>query len=289
MTDRVRDLTVTILADDCVSFGEGVLGEHGLSLLAEADGHSFLLDVGQSGVFLGNAARLCLDLAPARKVVLSHAHYDHTGALPLLLAAYGPREIIGHPDLFSPKYIRQRGKRPRQIGLPRGSEEIIRRGASLSLDSQPQQLFPGIQTTGPIERTSDFETMPSHFAVKSGGRMRRDPFAEEQAVVIHTQQGLVVLVGCSHRGVINALRHAVEMTGDRRVHAMIGGTHLGPASEGQLEQTIAELRRMEVAHIVACHCTGFRAAARLASAFGSAFNPGGVGYQFALRDRRGGG
>lgn len=282
MTDRVRELSVTILADNYASFGKGALAEHGLSLLAEADGNSFLLDVGESGVFMGNAARLGLDLAPARKVVLSHAHYDHTGALPLLLAAHGPREIIGHPDLFTAKYVRQRGKRPREIGLSPSPEELIRRGAVLSLDSEPQDLFPGIQTTGPIERVTDFETIPWQFAARVGERMRRDSFAEEQAVIIRTRKGLVVLVGCSHRGVVNALRHAIKVTGEERVYAVIGGTHLGPASEEQLQKTIAELRRLEVAHIVACHCTGFWAAARLASAFGSAFNPGGVGYRLTL-------
>ena len=282
MTDRVRHLTVTILADNCVSFGEGVLAEHGLSLLAEADGSSFLLDVGESGVFMGNAARLGLDLAPARKVVLSHAHYDHTGGLDLLLAAQGPRELIGHPDLFRAKYVRRRGKQPRQIGLRRGREELVRQGAVLRLSSEPQDLLPGIRTTGPIPRTTDFEIIPSHFAVKSGERMRRDQFTEEQGIIVRTRKGLVVLVGCSHRGVVNTLLHAIQITGEERVHALIGGTHLGPASEDQLEKTIDELRRLRVAHVVACHCTGFQAAARLAVALGSCFSFGGVGYRFSL-------
>ena len=98
MKHRARSVSVTILVDNLIGGGSGVLAEHGLCLHADVDGHQFLLDTGQSGIFLGNAAKLGLDLAPARKVVLSHAHYDHTGALPLLLAGpcWSPRSRISN-------------------------------------------------------------------------------------------------------------------------------------------------------------------------------------------------
>jgi len=282
MSDRVRELSITMLADNSIASGEGVLAEHGLSMLVEADSRQLLFDVGQSGIFLGNAARLGIDLALARRVVLSHGHYDHAGALPLLLAAFGPREIVAHPDVFTPKYARRRGRKPRQIGLGLDPHDLMRRGAVLSLESGAQQLLPGVITTGPIDRTTDFEDIPSHFAVEVGGRMRRDEFAEEQAIAISTRKGLVVLVGCSHRGVVNTLRHAMQLTGVERIHAVIGGTHLGPADEERIRRTIQEFRRLGIAHAVACHCTGFRASVRLAATLGDVFDPGGVGYRFEL-------
>ncbi len=282
MSDCVSRLTVTILSDNLVAAGEGVLAEHGLSVHVEADGHTFLFDTGQSGVFLGNAARLRIDLAPARVVVLSHGHYDHTGALRLLLAAFGPREVMAHPDVFADKYARRRGTRPRRIGIRQGPDELGRCGAVLRLDTEAQALLPGVLTTGPIERTTEFEAIPSVFAVKAGTRMRRDEFEDEQALVVRTRKGLVVIVGCSHRGVINTIRHAVKLTGEQRVHAVIGGTHLGPAPEGQLERTVEELCSLDLSRMVAGHCTGFSAAARLRTALGDAFSPGGVGYRFAV-------
>jgi len=282
MPERARDLTVTMLADNLVGSGEGVLAEHGLCMLVESDNRHLLFDVGQSGIFLGNAARLGIDLALARKVVLSHGHYDHTGGLPLLLAAFGPREIIAHPDVFTPKYARRRGRKPREIGLGHGPHDLMRRGAVLSLESGSQELLRGVFTTGPIARSTDFEVIPSHFAVEVNGHTQKDQFEEEQAIIVNTRRGLVVLVGCSHRGVVNTLRHAMQLTGVERIHAVIGGTHLGPADEHQIGRTIEEFRRLDIARVVACHCTGFRASARLAAELGDVFDPGGVGYRFDL-------
>ena len=282
MNDCVSGLTVTILCDNLVASGEGVLAEHGLCVHVEADGHAFLFDTGQSGVCLGNAARLGIDLAPARTVVLSHGHYDHTGALALLLAALGPREVVAHPGVFADKYARRRGTRPRPIGIRQGRDDLERRGAVLRLDTEAQALLPGVLTTGPIERTTEFEAIPSTFGVRAGTRMRKDEFEDEQGLIVRTRKGLVVIVGCSHRGVINTVRHAIKLTGEERVHAVIGGTHLGPAPKDQLEKTVEQLRCLDVSRVVAGHCTGFGAAARLSAALGDAFSPGGVGYRLAL-------
>jgi 7,8-dihydropterin-6-yl-methyl-4-(beta-D-ribofuranosyl)aminobenzene 5'-phosphate synthase len=278
MPERLRRVKITILADNLVSAGEGVLGEHGLSMLVQAEGRSLLFDVGQSGVFLRNAALLDVDLTSASKVVLSHGHYDHTGALLMFLSAFGPREVVAHPAIIEAKYSRRRGRTPRSIGVPFSADDLRLQGAVPRLDSSPQQLFPGAVTSGPIPRTNDFEAIPSSFAVGSPGRFRPDTFEDEQALFLTSRSGLVVVVGCSHRGVINTLHHALALTGEKRIHALIGGTHLGPAGDDQLAATIQEFRRLDLARIVACHCTGFTAAARLAAEFGDRFHPGGVGH-----------
>jgi len=282
MKHRARSVSVTILADNIIGGGGGVLAEHGLSLLAEVDGHQFLLDTGQSGIFLGNAARLGLDLSPAREVVLSHAHYDHTGGLPLLLAAFGPREIIAHPAILAEKFARRSPRRRESIGLRLGADDLRRLGAVLRLAPGPQEIAPGVITTGPIARANRFEDIPAFFQVRDGRRFRQDQFEEEQAVVIQSRRGLVILLGCAHRGMINTIHHAIKLTGEDRVHAVIGGTHLGPAGARRLRRTIEELRRLDVSRVVAGHCTGFRASVKLAEALGKRFDPGGAGFRMEL-------
>jgi 7,8-dihydropterin-6-yl-methyl-4-(beta-D-ribofuranosyl)aminobenzene 5'-phosphate synthase len=282
MSSTVRELRITLLADDCVGCGEGVLAEHGFAAIAEADGRSLLFDVGQSGVLIGNAQRLGIDLSAAAQVVVSHGHYDHTGALPLLLAAYGPREVIAHPAALAPKFARRRGRTPRQIGSPVGADDLLRAGAVPRLAEEGQEVQPGIFTSGPMARVTDFEAIPSAFAVRSGSGLRRDTFEDEQALIIRTRKGLVILTGCSHRGLINTVRHAMAISGEPRVHSVIGGTHLGPAGEEQIAKTVEALVGLNIPNVIATHCTGFQAAAALAAALGDAFSPGGVGCRFEL-------
>ncbi|MBN1459128.1 MAG: MBL fold metallo-hydrolase, partial [Armatimonadetes bacterium] len=244
MLEPLEKVTITILVDNLVSGGEGCLAEHGLSLFVEANGTQFLFDVGQSGIMLGNAARLDCDLSSAETVVVSHGHYDHAGALPVLLQAFGPRKIIAHPTLFTPKYVRYRSRPPRAIGLPFSETDLSAAGAvaQLSLSEEPQPICPGAMTTGPIPQTNNFEAIPPHFAAQTRRGIGRDDFAHEQAVVLATPAGLVVLVGCSHRGVINTIHHAIDLTGANRVAAVVGGFHLAAAPDAQVAATIKELR-----------------------------------------------
>ena len=281
MSALVRKATVTILCDNSVA-GPGVLAEHGLSLHIDADGRSFVFDTGASGVFVGNAARLGADLSRAATVVLSHGHYDHTGGLASLLSAYGHREVIGHPEVFAAKYSRQRSRPARAIGCPESRRRLSSLGATFMLSAEPQEIAPGVITTGAIPRTTDFEHIPPHFAVKRGRKLARDSFDDEQAVVVRTRRGLVVIVGCAHRGLTNTIRRAIELTGDGRVCAVIGGTHLAAADPAQVERTIKELRALDVSRLVACHCTGFVPAAEMRSVFGKSFSPGRVGATFTV-------
>jgi 7,8-dihydropterin-6-yl-methyl-4-(beta-D-ribofuranosyl)aminobenzene 5'-phosphate synthase len=284
MLEPLATVQITILVDNVVRGGDGCLGEHGLSLFVKADRTCFLFDVGQSGIVLGNAARLGCDLSSAATVVVSHGHYDHAGALPMLLQAFGPKRLLAHPDVFTPMYVRRRGHPRRAIGLPFSESDLTALGAvaDLSLSDEPQPICPGAMTTGLIPQTNEFETIPEYFGIKTSRGTGRDGFAHEQAVVLSTAEGLVVLVGCSHRGVVNTIHHAMNLTGIDRVAAVVGGLHLAAAPDEQVSATIQELRELKISQVVACHCTGFGPAAGLAATLGDSFCPGGVGFNLTL-------
>lgn len=274
-------LRVTILTDD-VGGGRDVVAEHGLSLLVETREHGVLLDTGQTGVCVENAARLHADLGGLRAVVLSHGHYDHGGGLLALLHRLPGLDVIAHPAVFARKYARPPGREDRDIGLPYGAHDLRRLGATLRLSTAACDLGGGLFTTGPIPRVSDFEEDDPHFQVKVDGECHTDCFVDDQAVVARTPEGLVVFVGCAHAGVVNTVRHAVTMTGDERVRAVIGGFHLVRATPERIDLTVAALQQMKVGQVVACHCTGPAAIARLRATLKERFTAGLAGLRLTF-------
>jgi 7,8-dihydropterin-6-yl-methyl-4-(beta-D-ribofuranosyl)aminobenzene 5'-phosphate synthase len=118
--------------------------------------------------------------------------------------------------------------------------------------------------------------------VKEGKKLIPDPLADDLALIIQTDRGLAVILGCAHRGMINTLRQAQKITGEEKIFAVIGGTHLFPASPERVEQTITDLKKMKIAKIGVSHCTGFFASSRLAREFPDAFFLNNAGMQFNL-------
>ena len=98
-----------------------------------------------------------------------------------------------------------------------------------------------------------------------------DPLRDDQAIFVKTTPGLLVVLGCAHRGIINTLHHARKVTGVENIYCVIGGTHLLRASELQMEMTIATLREFGVERLGVSHCTGMPAAIRLAQEFSPGF------------------
>jgi 7,8-dihydropterin-6-yl-methyl-4-(beta-D-ribofuranosyl)aminobenzene 5'-phosphate synthase len=107
--------------------------------------------------------------------------------------------------------------------------------------------------------------------VRDGGVLCPDPLADDLALVISADFGLVVVLGCAHRGVVNTLLHAQALTGRGDVYAVIGGTHLISASEARLAETASAIKTMGVRRVGVSHCTGFAASAYLARELGEAF------------------
>ena len=275
-------LQVIILVDNFVDRGEGLLAEHGLSLLVEGEDGKVLLDAGQTGVCVRNAARLGVGLDYLDRVVVSHGHYDHGGGLPALLDACVRPEVLAHPHAFSPRYAGRPGQEERPIGLSYKVEDLTRRGARVRLETRALEISRAFLATGPIPRLIEFEDDAPDFWVKGDHGWLPDHFEDDQALVVRTKEGLVVLLGCAHAGVINTLRHAMKLTGDDRIRAVIGGLHLASASLGRIHRTMAALREMEVGQVVACHCTGFAARMHLHATLGERFVNGAVGLRLTF-------
>jgi len=272
--------TITTLVENTAQ-GKGLLAEHGLAFLIETRAGTILFDAGQGMVLLPNADVLEVDIDSAERIFLSHGHFDHTGGLRQVLSRIGSREVFAHPHALAPKYSVRRGE-TRRIGIPETREELEQAGARFCLHEEPVELLPGVTATGPVPRVTDFERVSSRFQTGSAGTLRQDELLDDQSLIVETDEGPVVVLGCAHAGLINTLLHVRELVGESRLAGVIGGTHLVDADEARLQCTVAALGGFDIGRLVPCHCTGFRSQVALWEACGERFVANAVGKRFAF-------
>jgi 7,8-dihydropterin-6-yl-methyl-4-(beta-D-ribofuranosyl)aminobenzene 5'-phosphate synthase len=267
---------LTVLCENSVGRPNGTIGEHGFACLVETPGGNLLFDTGSGAGILNNAKVLDRDLTAISRIVLSHGHYDHTGGLPAVLALSGPVDIVAHPGIFGERYWVGDYER-RAIGLPFQRSQVEARGARFDLRRDFSEVVPGVHFTGEIPRTTPFETGDPHLMAPVGDSLIPDPLLDDASLVIATDKGLVLLLGCAHAGVVNILRHVAARTGQGRIHALLGGTHLAPANDAQFAGTVRALHEFGVEKIGVGHCTGLPRAAQLYCEFGGRLSFASVG------------
>jgi 7,8-dihydropterin-6-yl-methyl-4-(beta-D-ribofuranosyl)aminobenzene 5'-phosphate synthase len=265
------DLRIITLSENTAG-QTNVLAEWGLSLLIETDNQNILLDTGASISARWNADLLGIDLKKIDKIVLSHGHFDHTGGLQMLLSKLQREvEIVAHPDIFTPKYSYSKNKPYKYIGVPYERLLLESLGAQFNLSTRPIKLGENIMTTGEIPMVTDFEEVDRGLLVKTADGWQPDPVLDDLAVIINTPAGLIVVLGCAHRGMINTLYRAKELTGIDKIYMVVGGCHLKDSSEENIWQAISALNEMGVKKLAVSHCTGVRATLLLAQTYGNNF------------------
>lgn len=264
----MSEIRITCLIDNLIVQDSRLFAEHGLSIHIETSDGRILFDTGQSGKILSHNARMLgIDLAQIDALVISHAHYDHTGGLRRILQSIGLRiPLYAHPDIFRPRFSMKQGAY-QSIGLGVTREDLEEK-LTVSLSSVPEQVLPNVWTTGGIVERPYFEGRSAHHFVRSNGTHRPDPYQDDMSLVIETEGGLVVICGCCHAGLLNTLRHVRNVFG-REITAVIGGFHLISASDAEIETAIEELRtHYHTPRLYPGHCTGERAMIALTRAFG---------------------
>jgi len=260
-------MIITTLVENIVNKPD-LLGEHGLSFLLESENDTILFDTGQGYTILHNAEKMGVDLSKVSKIVLSHGHYDHTDGLKNVLNVVHDANIYGHPNIFEKKYSRD-GQKTRYIGMPYTKEELESKCVSLHLSRKPIQIADGICTTGEIDRLVDFETISDRLCVMRDGSLEKDDLLDDFSLIVPGRNGIAVVLGCGHSGIINTLTQVRKMTDNAPISIVMGGIHLIDANEDRIHKTIHLLSEFSVGKLALCHCTGMKALVEVYNAFGN--------------------
>ncbi len=283
-------MKIIVLAEDSVLYESPYLGQHGVSFLLEgakgSDVMRILVDVGQNSQALLNNMKL-MNISPSiiDAVVLTHCHYDHTQGVARMLKEIGRGDIqvIAHRDIFRLNFVTE--PYLRHVGIMPGDsrEEIEKAGGSLLLTKDPVKLMSGITTTGEVKRQTDFEEVGIALKTIEGGEVVDDQMLDDISVVANVnRKGLVIVTGCSHAGIVNIAKHAVELTSCDKIEGILGGLHLVDAPDDRIKRTSEELSKLNPKWICVGHCTGFKAQVELYRAFRERFSPLQTGMQFVI-------
>ncbi|MDA8125894.1 MAG: MBL fold metallo-hydrolase [Deltaproteobacteria bacterium] len=271
----------TVLIDNYAFGSHGVFAQHGWAVFLETDQGNYLLDTGAGKIIVNNAQALGVDLDSILGIILSHHHHDHTGGLlEVLEHLRRPIPVYAHPGLFKDSFMRKDGEF-RHSGIPFRREVLETKGACFDLDAAFREIAPGLWLTGAVPRTTSYELGEPRQVIRQEEGFIQDPLEEDLSVVIRTEGGLFVVLGCAHAGIVNTLRYAMERTGETRIHTVCGGTHLGLLGETQREESIRDLKALSIGCLGVSHCTGMQAALRMAQEFGERFVFCKVGAVFA--------
>jgi len=303
-------ITITTLVENTVNIG-GLRSEHGLAFLLRTGGQKLMFDTGQSDLLLHNARQMGLILEDLDGIVLSHGHYDHTGGLEAICKIAPRARIFLHPAAVRPKFTQNADGTTRSIGMKEetssdvigkaavheranrevtGDSALVRSSGDSETSSsggggdaqpvvwttRPQEVMDGIWVTGEIPRRTSFEDTGGRF-YQDATCTRPDPLLDDQALYFETPQGVVVVLGCGHAGVVNTLEQVFELTRGKPIHAVLGGMHLMAASSDRIDRTLEDFRRWSIKKFFPAHCTGMFAAARLWAAFPERCSPCPVG------------
>ncbi len=278
-----KNIELTVLCENSVAGPFGLTGEHGWAVGVTTSATRMLFDTGQGLGILRNSEILEFDLSRIETIILSHGHYDHCSGLALVLPLTGKTDVHIHQQGFGRRCHRYKGT-IRDIGIREQQSSLESLGAQFIFNKDFKKIEDGIYLSGEIPRLTTFEE-PDPRLVRADGaeELFPDPLLDDQTLILDSREGLILILGCAHAGLINILHHVQQQLPGRPIHTIIGGTHLGFASDEQFNATVKALSNFNIKCLAASHCTGLERGADLAQAFGSIFRfaPVGTRLQFA--------
>jgi 7,8-dihydropterin-6-yl-methyl-4-(beta-D-ribofuranosyl)aminobenzene 5'-phosphate synthase len=282
---------VTVLSTMLAGDPRGGIGEWGFAALVEVDGRKLLLDTGaRPETVLRNVDELGIDLSDVTDLVITHNHGDHTAGLVTLRRAFMKKNAKALSRTHVAKGIFQPRPGPEGAegnGLLPLKAQYESLGGTFVEHAGPIELMPAVWLTGPVPRVHPERNWSARGRVQSatGTAVVEDTIPEDASVVIDTPNGLVLVSGCGHAGIINTMEFARKIVRAAPFVAAIGGFHLFAATDATLEWTASKLREFGLQQLLGAHCTGIEAVYRLRTLVGltrATAVVGAVGSSFTL-------
>ncbi|MFN4267594.1 MAG: MBL fold metallo-hydrolase [Fervidobacterium pennivorans] len=246
-TINISSSTLTILCND--ELNPPLHSEHGFSILIEKSGEpTVLFDTGTTDVFIKNASIFGKDLSKVEYIVISHGHYDHAGGLKYLTTFGKKFKVFLRKDAFLPKYSGERFTGIDWESIKDAFEFVI-------INEKLVKITNSIYAFGPAWMKNNFEEPDPNFQVIKNGEKVRDFFEEELNLVIDEGDGIILITGCAHRGIINIVQDAIELFG-KKVRLLIGGFHLYKSPREKIQMVVSILRQLSIEQIIPLHCSG---------------------------------
>jgi 7,8-dihydropterin-6-yl-methyl-4-(beta-D-ribofuranosyl)aminobenzene 5'-phosphate synthase len=255
-------LKITTLIENSLGENQDLYNEHGLSFYIETSDKNILFDTGKSGKFIDNAKSLNVDLTKTDYLLLSHGHYDHCGGVRRLL-----NDFDIHPKFFISEYFFKCADKYRHLFLDNKDsykyigidfDKTYIKDAKLDIhyiDTDTIKLCDCVYVFTNFERTCSFEKLNPNMKMKIDETYVMDQFKDEIALGIDTEKGLLILVGCSHPGILNIIESIRKRT-DKKIYGVLGGTHLVEADKDRINKTIQYFKDNNIDLIGVSHCTG---------------------------------
>jgi 7,8-dihydropterin-6-yl-methyl-4-(beta-D-ribofuranosyl)aminobenzene 5'-phosphate synthase len=260
-------LELTVLVDNNTSIDKYFKGEAGLSYYIKEGDTNILFDVGYSDIFISNSQKMDVSIKDVDYLVLSHGHIDHTGGLDSLIKYYSETlknkedypKMIAHPDSFERKYY----KDSTSIGI-NISKGLLNDLFDIQETIEPVWITEKLVYLGEIDRKNDFEAQNPIGYINRIDENSKDYLFDDTALAYKSEEGLVIITGCSHSGICNIVEQAKRVTNIDKVVDIIGGLHLINPDKNKMGKTKKYIKELNLEQLHGCHCTDLLSKAELA-------------------------